>query len=93
MHYWLEVPAGGAAIVNLRLTDTEMEEPFGAAFSAVFENRKREADEFYASVVRCETTPDDPLILRQALAGMLWTKQYYYFDLDHGSTNLAATAR
>ena len=79
--------------MNLRLTDTEMEEPFGAAFSAVFENRKREADEFYASVVRCETTPDDPLILRQALAGMLWTKQYYYFDLDHGSTNLAATAR
>ena len=46
------------------------------------ENRRREADEFYASVIPSSLDADAANVMRQALAGMLWSKQFYYYDLD-----------
>jgi hypothetical protein len=53
-----------------------------AEFESLFEQRIAEADEFYKSIYPPRSAPDDRAIMRQALAGMLWTKQFYYFDLD-----------
>ena len=46
------------------------------------EARRREADEFYASVIPSSLDADAANVMRQALAGMLWTKQFYYYDVD-----------
>src|SRR5262249_5048115 len=56
--------------------------PFDARFDAALEERRREADVFYAGVAPPRATEDERLVLRPAMAGMLWSKQYYYFDLD-----------
>ncbi|HEX5098963.1 MAG TPA: glucosidase [Polyangiaceae bacterium] len=55
--------------------------PFGADFMGTFETRRREAHEFYASIMPARATEDERNVIRQALAGMLWSKQYYLFDL------------
>ena len=83
-HLKLTVPAGGSVTLRLRLG---VEEPsaahFGDAFDETFAQRIAEADEFYAELTPDRATPDEALIYRQALSGMLWTKQYYYYDLDY----------
>lgn len=83
-YYFLNVDAGGAAIFRLRLSEPSDHEvsPFGAAFDEVFAARISEADEFYQSVTPSSVGKDEAGVMRQALAGMLWTKQYYYFDAD-----------
>lgn len=80
-HYHLNVPAGGSVSVRLRLSDTLQDDPLGAEFDAVFAARKQEADEFYASVIPAQLTADEALVMRQALAGMLWSKQFYHYDV------------
>jgi mannosylglycerate hydrolase MGH1-like protein len=80
-HYHLEVPAGGSRVVRLRLTAKRPAEPFGT-FDQTFATRLAEAHEFYDRITPRSLTEDERRIHRQALAGMLWTKQYYYFDLD-----------
>ncbi|HTH53421.1 MAG TPA: hypothetical protein VL495_05695 [Edaphobacter sp.] len=81
--YAMTVPGGGEEVIRLRLSRSEsMVAPFGAGFEAVFQDRIREADEFYKSVCPPNCESDDQRIIRQALAGMLWSKQFYYFDLD-----------
>jgi hypothetical protein len=89
-HYLLDVPAGGSLTVRLRLSTTAPGKPasggpagpLGADFDAVMEARRREADEFYAAVIPSSLSPDEANVMRQALAGMLWSKQFYYYDLD-----------
>ena len=83
-HYRLIVGAGETEIVRLRLTRAEQSNPADpfAGFDNIFEERLREADEFYTSITPPSTGEDEALVMRQALAGMLWTKQYYYFELD-----------
>jgi hypothetical protein len=84
-HYQLSIPAGGSQVVRLRLqaaSESAQRQPFGEEFDLTFVTRIREADEFYDSITPKSSSPDRRLIMRQALAGMLWTKQYYYFDLD-----------
>ena len=49
-----------------------------------FERRIAEADEFYERITPTSLSEDQRRVHRQALAGMLWSKQYYYFDLDNG---------
>ena len=44
--------------------------------------RRQEADEFYASVIPASLDADAANVMRQALAGMLWRKQFYYYDVD-----------
>lgn len=85
-HYKLVVPAGASREVHLRLSNAgpaRLAEPFGE-FEQIFRNRIQEADAFYDSVMAdsLKTDPDRANVFRQALAGMLWSKQYFYYDLE-----------
>ncbi len=86
-HYQLTVDAGATQVIRLRLTRTEpaqLKEPF-AGFDKVFQNRVQEADEFYSFITPARVKAESPEradLMRQALAGMLWTKQYFYYDVD-----------
>jgi len=57
-------------------------EPFGDEFESTMQARRKEADEFYASVIPASIGPDAGNVMRQALAGMLWSKQYFYYDVN-----------
>jgi len=83
-HYPLTVPAGESRTVRLRLADVPPSkgQVFGSAFDAVIKARRREADEFYADVIPSTLDADRANVMRQALAGMLWTKQFYYYDVN-----------
>jgi hypothetical protein len=81
--YVLEVPAGGVEFVQLRLTRGKAANgEFGAAFEEALRQRLLDADEFYERITPRSLGEDQRRVHRQALAGMLWSKQYYYFDLD-----------
>jgi hypothetical protein len=83
-HYQLTVGAGETATIRLRLSDLApgaMGDPF-ENFTLIMQTRRREADEFYESITPKRVSKDEALVMRQALAGMLWTKQYFYFDVD-----------
>ena len=80
----LEVPAGGQAAVTVRLTREAPEllaEPF-ADTDELIARRRAEADEFYDAITPPAVSDDAKSVMRQALAGMLWSKQCYYFDVD-----------
>ena len=82
--YQISVGAGQSATVRLRLSDAApsvMGDPF-KDFAKIMETRKREADEFYRTVIPERLTEDEGRVMRQALAGMLWTKQFFGFDVD-----------
>ncbi|HEY6342541.1 MAG TPA: glucosidase [Bryobacteraceae bacterium] len=83
-HYQLNVGAGERATIRLRLTNLapgSVGDPF-KDFSGILERRRSEADEFYKAVTPASATEDQARVLRQAMAGMLWTKQYFGFDVD-----------
>jgi hypothetical protein len=80
-HYALEVPAGGSRTVRLRLAAAPAVAPFDD-FDRLFSARIDEADEFYGRITPSSLTEDERRVHRQALAGMLWTKQFYFFDLE-----------
>jgi hypothetical protein len=80
--YILEVPAGGCEFVQLRLAKGPAAGSFGAVFEEALRQRLLDADEFYERITPRSLGEDERRVHRQALAGMLWTKQYYYFDLD-----------
>ena len=79
--YSLQINGGESARVRLRFTNTQLKDALGKEFDNVFEVRKKEADEFYANVVPATLTDDEKLVMRQALAGMLWSKQYYHYNV------------
>ncbi len=84
-HYLLHVPPHGESVIRLRLRDTPVTataKAFGPEFENVFTTRKREADEFYAEILPHNATADETLVMRQALAGMLWSKQHYNFNVN-----------
>jgi hypothetical protein len=80
-HYQLQVPAGDSVVVRLRLSAKVPQDSFGN-FDVIFAERLAEADEFYERITPRSLSEDERRVHRQALAGMLWSKQYYYFDLD-----------
>ena len=83
-HYTASVPPGGQTSIRLRLTDQPPEAgstPFGREFDELFDARRREADDFYSDVIPKNCTDDEKNVMRQALAGMLWSKQHYSFNL------------
>jgi hypothetical protein len=80
--YILDVPAGGSAVIRLRLSTIPRANAFGKEFEEVFAARIADADEFYNRIAPDSLNEDERRIHRQALAGMLWTKQFYNFDLD-----------
>ena len=81
-HYRLLVGAGETVTMRLRFTDSDLQQPFGDAFDALCQQREREADEFYASVIPAKVSPDARQVMRQAFAGLLWSKQFYNYDVD-----------
>jgi hypothetical protein len=79
-YYKISLASGETETVRLRLLDTSSRgELFGGAFDHIFAGRQREADEFYAAVIPESLSPDARNVMRQALAGMLWSKQFYYY--------------
>ncbi|HVN33360.1 MAG TPA: hypothetical protein VMT45_15390, partial [Thermoanaerobaculaceae bacterium] len=90
-HYPLIVGAGESRTVQLRLSDvaptalgstTNGHGPFGKSFDEILTARRQEADAFYATVIPASLSPDAANVMRQAVAGMLWSKQSYYYDVD-----------
>jgi hypothetical protein len=89
----LTVEAGGNQVVRLRLTTVSPREvesiypkedgAFGRHFESVFRTRIAEADEFYTGLAPASVGPEKAAVMRQALAGMLWSKQYYEFNVDY----------
>ena len=79
-HYALDVPGGGSKTVRLRLAAAKAADAFGG-FESTFKSRIADADEFYERISPHSLNEDERRVHRQALAGMLWSKQYYYFDL------------
>jgi hypothetical protein len=77
--YEREIPAGGSVTVRIRLSDTRPLSSVGADFDRLFEARRREADEFYATVIPAHLSPDAGGVMRQALGGLLWSKQFYHY--------------
>ncbi|MDX2217331.1 MAG: hypothetical protein SFY66_28950 [Oculatellaceae cyanobacterium bins.114] len=86
VHYVLTIQPGETQSVKLRLTDVSPDSDSNAPlgnFESIFHTRQQEADEFYARITKpCDLTDDERHIQRQAFAGMLWTKQFYYFVLE-----------
>jgi hypothetical protein len=91
-HYRLQVAPGASTTVRLRLTaqapagegrkTAATASPFGTEFDETLAARLREADEFYRSVTPPSVSADAANVMRQAIAGMLWSKQFYFFDGD-----------
>src|SRR5437870_4506862 len=96
-HYPLTVGAGESRTLRLRLggtapagTDPKKLDPFRSDFDAVMRARRPEADEFHAAVIPASLNADAARVMRQALAGMLWSKQFYYYDVDRWLTERGA---
>ncbi len=79
-HFSFSVPAHDKVEVRLRLSKDQNSQPF-VDFDALLEARRSEANAFYAELQTAMTDADDKLIQRQALAGMIWSKQFYYYDI------------
>ena len=95
--YAFEVDGGGSRTIRLRLSAASVDNPF-SDFETIMQRRLAEADEFYRRITPQSLGEDERRIHRQALAGMLWSKQFYYFDLeqwllDHKSHPLLESAR
>jgi hypothetical protein len=83
-HHRLTIAPGQSATVKLRLSKTTAATAgIGADFDAIFAARLEEADEFYRSVTPPSVSADQANVMRQALAGMLWSKQFFFFDGDN----------
>jgi hypothetical protein len=82
LHYRLDLPPGGEAVLNLRLTLEGHDDGgalFGGGFSRTFAARLAEADAFHAALAEPGLGEEERRICRQATAGLLWSKQFYHF--------------
>ena len=79
-HYKLTLGAGETATVRLRLADSDFKGKSAfSGFDEIFATRQHEADEFYATVIPQDLSPDARNVMRQGFAGMLWSKQFYHY--------------
>jgi hypothetical protein len=81
-YYHMDVPARGEVVIRLRLCGEGTEgrnDPFGAGYDRALADRKREADEFYAGRICADRTAEERSIMRSAYAGLLWSKQFYFY--------------
>jgi hypothetical protein len=82
-HCELTIAPHATQTIQLRLTDVpDLVDPFGNEFNTTFATRKREADEFYQSIVPATVSEDRRNVQRQAFAGMLWSKQFYHYIIE-----------
>ena len=83
-YYRLKLAPGETSTTCLRLSkDMQQSDPLGSEFRQVFEQRKKEADEFYKTIIPETLSPDGAGVMRQALAGLLWSKQFYHYTMRH----------
>jgi hypothetical protein len=84
-HYHFKIAPGASVTLRLRLTNVEPKEPvpnpFDESFEKIFALRRGEADQFYATRFPQERSEDAHSVMRQALAGMLWSKECYHYDV------------
>jgi hypothetical protein len=82
-HYQLEIPPGGTSELHLRLwaSSENVSKPFDD-FEALFEQRTRETEEFYGELIPQGCSPQSNAVVRQACAGLLWNKQFYYYAVQ-----------
>lgn len=83
--YRVDVAPGATAELRLRLrpagSGADTATALGPEYDEVFRTRRAEADEFYADLTPAAASPDEAMVMRQAFAGMLWSKQLYYYDV------------
>ena len=80
--YRATLAAGQSVVARLRLTNSPIPGgPFGGEFDTLFGRRVREADEFYETVIPAKLSDDGRSVMRQAFAGLLWSKQFYHYDV------------
>jgi hypothetical protein len=92
LRYDKDIAPGQTWIVKLRLRrPSPSMEPLGAEFDRIFSDRKREADEFYASIAASSLSQDARNVQRQAFAGMLWSKQFYHYVVQEWQDGDPAT--
>ncbi|HXY06370.1 MAG TPA: glucosidase [Terriglobales bacterium] len=82
VHYKLEIPARATVSVRLRLTDIDFSGAAFEGFDRLLATRRNEADEFYRTLIPQHLSPDAQNIMRQSFAGMLWSKQFYHYELQ-----------
>jgi hypothetical protein len=97
-HYRLDIGAGETAVVELRLSNSGSRDPFGRQFDQTIDERRREADAFYKAITPVRVGEDAANVMRQASAGMLWSKQYFFYDTEkwleeHGADPMLPTTR
>jgi len=80
--YRYRVEGGKSQDIYLRLSNKSLDTPFAKGFEYIFSNRKEEADAFYADILPSNGSPEVINLQRQALAGLLWSKQYYHYDVE-----------
>ncbi len=96
-HHVLEIAPGESESIRVRLSacstakagSSAKGKPLGSSFQRILAARRKEADQFYATVIPDTLRPDGAMVMRQALAGLLWGKQYYEYDVhrwlrEHG---------
>jgi Glycosyl hydrolase family 63 C-terminal domain len=82
-HYRVSVPPGGSQVIRLRLSNVAPGKNGSFSdFDDVLALRHKEADQFYGDVIPASLSADQTNVMRQALAGMLWSKQFYHYDVD-----------
>ena len=97
-HYQLNVGAGRNRRRSASAEQRRSRDPFGGQFNQIVEQRRREADAFYQAITPARVGEDAANVMRQALAGMLWSKQYFFYDTDkwleeHGYDAMRPTPR
>lgn len=80
--YEFSIQPGETKTIYLRLTNGVKEDPFHQGFESLFQQRKSDADAFYNSIIPSDLNDDQRRISRQAYAGLLWSKQFYAFDVE-----------
>ena len=90
-HFQLTIAAGSSEKIQLRLNDVSPLVPkrngstktaWNSDFDTTMQTRRDEADEFYRSITPAKLSDDEARVMRQALAGMMWSKQFYHYDVD-----------
>lgn len=84
--YHYNIEPGGTRSIYLRLSNKITENPFSGNAAGIFASRKEEADAFYQSILPSHISPEMARVQRQALAGLLWSKQYYHYDVERWLT-------
>ena len=79
--FFANVESGKSLVVHVRFTSREINKPF-ADFDSIFDQRIKEADEFYAAIQNPQLSADEKLVQRQAFAGLLWSKQFYHYGVQ-----------